>query len=93
MNIQKVLGAAFFIEQLWWMLLNYVLVSGSGEITFDLISLLDVQIQELKSRSTTTRNMSFLQNLLNLIITKYLKQEVDDDLIFFVDNVTLVASL
>ena len=93
MNIQKVSGAAFFIEQLWWMLLNYVLVSGSGEITFDLISLLDVQIQELKSRSTTTRNMSFLQNLLNLIITKYLKQEVDDDLIFFVDNVTLVASL
>ena len=57
MNIQKVLGAAFFIEQLWWMLLNYVLVSGSGEIAFDLISLLDVQIQELKSRSTTTRNI------------------------------------
>ena len=57
MNIQKVLGAAFFIEQLWWMLLNYVLVSGSGEIAFDLISLLDVQIHELKSRSTTTRNI------------------------------------
>ena len=23
-NIPKVLGTAFFIEQLWWLLLNYV---------------------------------------------------------------------
>ena len=26
-NVPKVLGTAFFIEQLWWLLLNYVLVS------------------------------------------------------------------
>ena len=31
-------------------------------------------------------NLSFLQNLLNLIITKYSKQEVDDDLSLCVDE-------
>ena len=47
----------------------------SGEIAFALISLFLVQMQEPGSRSTTTRTLSFLQNLLNFIITKYLKQE------------------
>ena len=61
MNIQKVSGTTFFKEQLWWLLLKYVLVSerffkkeNSGEIAFDLISLFYVQIQDPKSRSTTT---------------------------------------
>ena len=36
--------------------------------------------------------LSFLQNLLNFMITKYLKQEVDDDLSVCVDE-TPVASL
>ena len=58
----------------------------SGEIAFDLISLFHVQIQEPTSRSTTQEHLSFLQNLLNFIITNYLKQEVDDDLSACVDE-------
>ena len=57
----------------------------SGEIAFVLISLFHVQIQEPASRSTTTR-VSLLQNLLNFIITKYLKQEVDANLRVCVDE-------
>ena len=68
MNIPKVLGTAFFKEQLWWLLLNYVLVSEnnfflkkvSGKIAFELISLFHVQIQELTSGSATTRAFVFL---------------------------------
>ena len=55
--MSKVLGTTFFIEQLQWLLLNYILVS---EIAFDLISLFRVQTQEPKSRSTTTRAFVFL---------------------------------
>ena len=47
------------------------------EITFALISLLYVQIQELAGRSTTTRAFVFLAKF---IIAKYLKQEVGEDL-------------
>ena len=62
-DIPKVLGTTFLIEQLWWLLLNYILVSAkkilkkkvSGEIASELISLFHVQIQELASRSTTSR--------------------------------------
>ena len=81
MNIPKVLGTAFFIEQLWWLLLNYVLVSEnnfkknkvSGEIAFELISLFHLQIQELTSKVNYQESIClFLQNLLNFIITKYL---------------------
>ena len=32
------------------------------------------------------RHMSFLQSLLNFIMTKYLKQEVDDDLSLCIDE-------
>ena len=47
---------------------------------FALIGLFHVQIQEPASRSTTTR--AFACHLhLNFIITKYLKQVVDDDLL------------
>ena len=51
MSNPKVLGKFFSLEQLQWLLLNYVLVSerifkqkDSGEIAFDLISLLHVQM-------------------------------------------------
>ena len=46
----KVLGTFFSLEQLQWLLLDYVLVSevifqkGSGEAAFDLISLFYVQM-------------------------------------------------
>ena len=52
----KGLGIAFFIEQLHWLLLNYVLVyirkqflkrKVNGEIAFESISLFQVQIQEV----------------------------------------------
>ena len=65
MSIPKVLGTIFFIEQLPWLLLIYVLVSKriskkeSGEIAFDLISLFHVQIQEPTRSSTTTRAFVF----------------------------------
>ena len=51
----------------------------SGEITFALNSLFHVQIQEPASRSTTTRAFVFFAKF-NFIITKHLKQQVDDDL-------------
>ena len=70
MNILKgrVFKQIFFIEQLWWLLLNYVLVSEknflkkkvSGEIAFVLISLFHVQVKEPASRSTTTIAFVFL---------------------------------
>ena len=50
MSIPNVLRTIFSVEQLQWLLLNYVLVSeflkkkDSGEITFDLISLFHVQM-------------------------------------------------
>ena len=45
----------------------------SGEIAFALISLFHVQIQ------LPQEHLSFLQNLPNFFITKYLKQEVNND--------------
>ena len=69
MNILKVLGTAFFIEELRWLLLNYVLVFRKefkekkvrGEIAFALTSLFHVQIQKPASRSTTLRVFVFLE--------------------------------
>ena len=69
MSIPKVLGTIFFIEQLQWLLLNYVLVSEflknkvSGEIAFD-FSLFYVQIQEPTRSSTTTRAFVFPAKIL-----------------------------
>ena len=40
----------------------------------------------LKAGQLPLEHLSFLQNLLNFIITKHLKQEVDDDLIVCVDE-------
>ena len=66
----------------------------SGEIALALISLVLVEIQEPASRSNTAEHLSFLQNLLNFIIKKYLKQEADNDLSICVDeHVASLASL
>ena len=52
MNIPNLLGKIFAIEQLQWLLLNYVLVSerifkkkDSGDIAVDLINLLHIQMR------------------------------------------------
>ena len=92
MSVLKALATIFFIEQLRWLLLNYVLVSErifkkvSGEIAFDLITLYHVQIQEPTKRSTTTRAFVSLAKFAEFIITIYLKQEVDDDLSIYMDE-------
>ena len=57
MNIPNVLGTAFFEEQLWWLLFNYVLVfrkelkeqKVSGEIAVALISLFHIQYKTLQA--------------------------------------------
>ena len=67
MNITKVLGTAFLIEQLQWLILNcfsirkeFLKKKVSGEIAFDLISLFHAQIQESTGRSATMREFVFL---------------------------------
>ena len=66
-SIPKVLGTIF----LWN---NY---SGCfTEIAFDLISLFHIKCKSLQDIQLTREHLSFPQNF---IITKYLKQEVDDD--------------
>ena len=58
----------------------------SRDIAFDLISLFHVQIQEptsLQEVQLLREHLSFLQNF---IITKYLKQEVDDNRSVCVDE-------
>ena len=42
--------------------------------------------KSLQKGQLPRETLSFLQNLLNFIITKYLKQEVDDDLSVCVDE-------
>ena len=76
----KVLVTTFFIEQLCWLPLNYVLVSEKtflkkeviGKIAFELISLFDAQIQQPTSRSTTTRAFVFLANFAEFYYYKIL---------------------
>ena len=59
----------------------------SGEIAFELISLFHVQIQSLQvGQQLPQEHLPFLRNLLNFIITKYLKQEVDDSLSLCMDE-------
>ena len=87
MNILKVLETAFFIDQLWWLFLNSVLVfrkefkekKVGGEIAFALISLFEVQIQKLQAGQLPWEHLSFLQNFLNFIITRNLKQGNHDE--------------
>ena len=52
----------------------------SRDISFEFISLFHVQYKSLQVCHQSQEHLSFLQNLLNFIITKYFKQEVDDDL-------------
>ena len=42
--------------------------------------------KSLQAGQLPQKHLSFLQNLLNFVITKYLKQEVDDDLSACVDE-------
>ena len=50
--------------------------------------------KNLQAGHLTQEHLSFLQNLLNFIITKFLKQEVDDmTYVFAWMNIDLVASL
>ena len=42
--------------------------------------------KSLQAGQLPQEHLSFLQNLLNFIITKYLKQEVDDNLSIYVDE-------
>ena len=55
----------------------------SNQIAFALVNLFHVKIQEPATRSTTTRAFVFLAKF---TITKYLKQEVDDNLRVCVDE-------
>ena len=95
-NISKVLGTTFFyrttpvaaFEFCFSIRKEFLKKKVSGEIAFDLISLFHVQIQGSTGRSTTMREFVFLENLLNFIITKYLKQEIDDDLSICVDELS-----
>ena len=92
-NIPKDLATAFLKKQLWWLLLNYVLVS---EFFFlkKLVKILPLnslacficKYKGLQVCQLSWEHLSFLQNLLNFIITKYLKQEVDDDLSVCMDE-------
>ena len=71
MNIPNVLGTVFFIEQFRWLFFNYVLESE----------------RILKEAGQLPQEpLPFMQNMLDFIITKYLKQEVDDDLSFCTDK-------
>ena len=51
--------------------------------------------KSLQAGQLPQENLSFLQNLLNFIITKYLKQDINEDLSVCVDerSVAPVASL
>ena len=86
-NIPKVLTTAYFMEQLRWLLLNYVLASErtlkkkvSREIAFELISFFMYKYKSLQVCQLPREYLSFLQSFLNFIITKYSKQEVDANL-------------
>ena len=48
--------------------------------------------KSLKGRSTTTKVSVFLQNFLNFIITKYMKQEINDGLSVCQDEYSPVLS-
>ena len=91
-NIPKVLRTLFLIEQLWWLLLNYVSVSeifkreSQWRDYLDLISLFHYKYKSLQAGQLPRQHLPFLHNLLNFIRTNYLKQGVDDDLRVCVDE-------
>ena len=97
MHIPKALRSAFFyrtsslsaFEVSFSIRKKFSKKKSNGEIAFALISLFHVQIQEPANRSTT---MPFLQNFSNyhkIYVTKYLKQEVNDNLSIFVHEHSL----
>ena len=67
MNIPKVLGAAFFIEQLQWLLLNYVLVS---EKNFKKKKVSGQIAKSKQAGQLPQQHLSFLQNLLNFLLPR-----------------------
>ena len=56
-----------------------------GEIAFALSSFSMYKYKSLPAGKLTWEHLSFLQNLLNFFITKYL-QEVDDELTIYMDK-------
>ena len=86
-NIPKDLATAFLKKQLWWLLLNYVLVSEffffkklvkilpSNSLACFIYKYKGLQVCQL-----SWEHLSILQNLLNFSITKYFKQDVNFDL-------------
>ena len=69
--------------------MNYVLESEFLKKKVEILplnSLACFMYKYLQVCQLSQEHLSFLQNLLNFIITKYLKQEVDDDLIVCVDE-------
>ena len=52
----------------------------SGEIAFTLISLFHYKYKKMQAGQLPQEHLYFMQGLLNFIITKYIKQEVDDNL-------------
>ena len=72
---------SFFIEQLPWLFLNYVLVSEKNflqkklvdRLPFDLINLFHVKIQEPTNRSTTTTAFVFLAKFTECYYRKIFK--------------------
>ena len=61
---------------------EFVKKKVSGEIAFDVISLFHVQYKSLQDIQLPREHLPFLQNF----ITKYLKQEVDDNLSICMDE-------
>ena len=49
--------------------------------------------KSLQAGQLPQEHLSFLQNLLNFIITKYLKQEVDDDLSICVGGLSITGDI
>ena len=90
---QKFYGQ-LFLERFRWLLFNKVLVSEKNFKKRKLVERLPLlwltcfkhKYKSLQTGELPGEHLSFLQNLLNFIITKYLKQEVDDDLNFCVDE-------
>ena len=72
--------------ELYFSIRKEFLQKVSGEIAFELVSLFHVQIQEPISRSTTMRALVFLGKFAQFYITKYFKQEDDDDSSICVDE-------
>ena len=74
MNIPKVLGTAFLKERLCWLLLVSKRILKSRKLVERLPLLYLVSCaKSLQAGQLPQEHLSFFQNLLNFIITKYLK--------------------